>query len=765
MGEASLDERWENLDVLIVDRDPVRRDLVARLARALGARRVEIRHDWPVLDVDTPAERPTVILVDGTLLRRHAFDLARATSAGRLLVALVHEESGATPEFLAAGFGAVLYDPITVVDLERVFALARSILTETADHERRLQLKLSALRQVEAELSLLAEMTPDWLPRSLELLQRILEVPALAIWYVDWQADALVNAGAIGLPEAFIRELERASRGRASTVVHAVLDSLLVPVDMRETTQDKRVLTAAETRRHLGLEAGVVVPIRHAGRIVGLLSIYLARLDDFRRSDLQLYDSAAAALAVAWKIADTRRAILQNQLLYRTLVEEEPIGVLLCSVDGTVRLANGAAARLLGYERPDRLLGLRLPESVRTLAPLPWDEWVQRPIGAVPLERVIPVLSFDKRLRIIEFHARVVELPGEQQRWEPQVQLILDDVTLERRRLMELELLHDLTRMVSEERDLKAAFQMVADRLQREFGYALVGLALLSSDRTRFVGRAVRVEGGLTYNEWRADRGVTGRAVRENRAQLVVDVQQDPDYFAPQPDLQMESEVVAVLRRNGEPIGVLNIESRRGHRLDQEDLRLAMNIAVHLELLMRQVELTEQLERQALSDPLTGLPNRRALQEHVRRALQDRRVEAVSVLLIDFDNFKPLNDTRGHLFGDVVLQAVTERITRSVRPSDLVARYGGDEFAVVLVGVDLPRAEEIAERLREAVASEPFEVRGERVRLTISVGIATYPQHGNGPEALLQAADEALYVAKRHGGNTVSVAGEGPSSI
>jgi len=261
-------------------------------------------------------------------------------------------------------------------------------------------------------------MTPDWLPRSLELLQRILEVPALAIWYVDWQADALVNAGAIGLPEAFIRELERASRGRASTVVHAVLDSLLVPVDMRETTQDKRVLTAAETRRHLGLEAGVVVPIRHAGRIVGLLSIYLARLDDFRRSDLQLYDSAAAALAVAWKIADTRRAILQNQLLYRTLVEEEPIGVLLCSVDGTVRLANGAAARLLGYERPDRLLGLRLPESVRTLAPLPWDEWVQRPIGAVPLERVIPVLSFDKRLRIIEFHARVVELPGEEPLYE-----------------------------------------------------------------------------------------------------------------------------------------------------------------------------------------------------------------------------------------------------------------------------------------------------------------------------------------------------------
>ncbi|MCS7050483.1 MAG: diguanylate cyclase, partial [Thermomicrobium sp.] len=300
----------------------------------------------------------------------------------------------------------------------------------------------------------------------------------------------------------------------------------------------------------------------------------------------------------------------------------------------------------------------------------------------------------------------------------------------------------------------------VAERLQREFGYGLVGLALLSADRTRFVGRAVRVEGGLTYHEWRADRGVTGRAVRENRAQLVPDVREDPDYFAPQPDLPMESEVVAVLRRDGEPIGVLNIESRRGHRLEQEDLRLALNVAVHLELLMRQVELTERLEQQALSDPLTGLPNRRALLEHLGRAMRDRNLESVVVILVDFDGFKTLNDQRGHLFGDAVLQAVAQRLAQSLRPSDLVARYGGDEFAVVLREVPLPVAKEIAERLRQSVARAPVSVGDEEIALTISLGMAAYPEHGETPEALLRAADEALYAAKRHGGNTVVLAGE-----
>ena len=759
-NEATNVERSSDFNLIIIDQDPVRRAAVVRLAEALGVDQVVTLEEWPESFTAACAEKPTVVLVDGALLSRHALDLSTQARSGLLFVAMVHSESGTTPEFLAAGFGAVLYDPITVVDLERIVALAKSVLARERDRERRQLIKLHALRQVEADLTLLAELTPEWLMQSLRLLQRILEVPALAVWRVDWENDMLLNAGAVDLPATFVREIERQAHGRAAELVHRVLESAVRPVDMREGSNDERVVTAAEIRRETGLEAGVVVPIRRAGRVVALLSVYLRRMGDFDRADVQLYDSAAEALAVAWTVAETRRELLLNQQLYRALVEEQPVGIVLCAIDGSVRLANGSAARLLGYERPERLIGVRLPEVVRTLAPLPWDEWCQRPVGAPSVGAVIPVLSLDKRFRILEFHARIVELPGTGARWEPQVQLVLQDVTLERRRLMELELLHDLTRMVGEDRNLDAAFQMVADRLQREFGYGLVGLALLSPDGSRFVGRAVRVEGGLTYNEWRADRGVTGRAVRENRAQFVVDVRQDPDYFDPQPDLQMESEVVAVLRRNGEPIGVLNIESRRGHRLDQEDLRLAQNIAVHLELLMRQVELTEQLERQALSDPLTGLPNRRALLEHLRRALRERRVESVVVILIDFDGFKTLNDEKGHLFGDLMLQAVAQRLAQSLRPSDLVARYGGDEFAVVLADMNVQAAEEVAERLRQRIAGSPFQVHDQLVNLTISLGIAVSPQHGDTPDLLLRAADEALYAAKRRGGNAVALAGK-----
>lgn len=749
-----------DITIAILDTDPVRRDAIVRLARSLGVGSVSVWERWPV-ELGEEYRSPTVVLMDPSLAGRGGLDLVNEIRRGRFLVALGRGEGGATPEILASGFGALLYEPVTAVDLERVLALARSVLARERDRERRQLVKLHALREVESELILLVEYSPDWVNRSLGLLAQILDVPALALWRVEWEENALVNEGAFGLPTPFIEEVERKARGRATALVHKVLESILRPVDMRPDSSDERVVTAAHFRQQLGLEAGVVVPIRRAGQIMALLSIYLRRLEDFDRDDVPLYDAAAEALAAAWAVAEARRDLVVNQQLYRTLVEEQPIGVVLCASDGTVRLANEAAARFLGYDAPQRLIGSRFPELIRALAPVPWDEWTQRSPAAPSVEMIIPVLGLDKRLRMLEFHVRVIELPGRAGRWEPAVQLVLEDVTLARRRLMELELLHDLTRMVSEERDLDAAFAMVADRLQREFGYGLVGLAVLSADGMRFLGRAVRVEGGLAYNEWRADRGVTGRAVRENRAQLVVDVRADPDYFDPQPDLPMESEVVAVLRRNGRPIGVLNIESRKGHRLDQEDLRLALNVAVHLELLMQQVELTEQLERQALSDPLTGLPNRRALLDHLRRLLADRQAEPVALILIDFDGFKVLNDERGHLFGDAVLQAVAQRLVQSVRPSDLIARYAGDEFAVVLAGVEPRIAREVAERLRVAVGSSPVMVGEEPVRLTISLGIAWAPQCGETPDALIRAADETLYLAKRRGGNAAMVYGEG----
>ncbi|MFN3335915.1 MAG: ggdef domain protein, partial [Thermomicrobium sp.] len=276
-NEAIGVERSGDLELIIIDRDPVRRAAVARLAEALGIGQVVTLEEWPGAFTAAFVEKPTIVLVDGELLSRHALDLSTQTLSGHLFVAMVHGDSGTTPEFLAAGFGAVLYDPITVVDLERIVALARSVLAREHDRERRQLVKLHALRQVEADLTLLAELTPEWLIRSLRLLQRILDVPALAVWRVDWENDSLLNEGAVGLPESFVREVERQAHGRAAELVHRVLESAIRPVDMREGSNDERVVTAPEIRRETGLEAGVVVPIRRAGRVVSLLSGYMRR--------------------------------------------------------------------------------------------------------------------------------------------------------------------------------------------------------------------------------------------------------------------------------------------------------------------------------------------------------------------------------------------------------------------------------------------------------------------------------------------------------
>src|SRR5262245_59513425 len=160
----------------------------------------------------------------------------------------------------------------------------------------------------------------------------------------------------------------------------------------------------------------------------------------------------------------------------------------------------------------------------------------------------------------------------------------------------------------------------------------------------------------------------------------------------------------------------------------------------------------------ALTDPLTGLSNRRYLETHLRALIEQARTAArpLSVLLADVDSFKAINDTYGHDAGDSVLRELAARLRRNVRSIDLACRIGGEEFVVVLPDIGLDRAREAAERLRACVAGEVFQADGgARLRVTASVGIATLDGPHDCAEALLKRADQALYTAKRGGRNRV----------
>ena len=170
----------------------------------------------------------------------------------------------------------------------------------------------------------------------------------------------------------------------------------------------------------------------------------------------------------------------------------------------------------------------------------------------------------------------------------------------------------------------------------------------------------------------------------------------------------------------------------------------------------RQKYEADALVAEARTDALTGLKNRRSFDEELHRqfAQRQRQGTVFSLLLIDLDHFKQVNDTHGHLSGDLVLQSVARLLTKTLREMDLVYRYGGDEFAVICPGSRLHEATTAAERIRQTVAKSPVLLKTGSTTVTLSVGVAEV-DGSEIADGMLQHADEALYAAKQAGRNQV----------
>ncbi|MHB0995312.1 MAG: GGDEF domain-containing protein [Elusimicrobiales bacterium] len=187
----------------------------------------------------------------------------------------------------------------------------------------------------------------------------------------------------------------------------------------------------------------------------------------------------------------------------------------------------------------------------------------------------------------------------------------------------------------------------------------------------------------------------------------------------------------------------------------------AARFAAEIAFALKRVILFRQVEWLSLTDGLTGLWRRSALDEKVREEL--RRAAAfkttVGFMIADIDHFKRLNDTYGHQFGDAVLRRVAQLLRAGVYETDFVGRYGGEEFGIVLPRADSAGVMRKAETMRARIAAETFSQGLEKVNLTISIGIAHFPRDGSTPEELIAAADKALYAAKEGGRDRVTDAG------
>ncbi len=227
----------------------------------------------------------------------------------------------------------------------------------------------------------------------------------------------------------------------------------------------------------------------------------------------------------------------------------------------------------------------------------------------------------------------------------------------------------------------------------------------------------------------------------------------------------VEINVELVHDKNGAPWHIQSVVTDISQRKQAEEAAQEASGALkrtneQLSLRVAEVErLQAELREQALRDPLTGLYNRRYLSETMEREIERarRENEPLSVMVSDIDHFKRINDTYGHTIGDRFLMEIARLMKRHTRASDIVCRYGGEEFLLVLPGTDMDCAERRAEELRQMCAEITIPQDGQDLRVTLSFGVATFPMHGQAGEEIIIKADTALYQSKNMGRNRVTV--------
>ena len=225
-------------------------------------------------------------------------------------------------------------------------------------------------------------------------------------------------------------------------------------------------------------------------------------------------------------------------------------------------------------------------------------------------------------------------------------------------------------------------------------------------------------------------------------------------------ELGASASICVPLLAQGELLGVLHLKVGAHGRSFDTRFRFVMTVAEHVSLAIANLKLRETLRSQSIRDPLTGLFNRRYMEESLEREMRRaaRGHHPVGIIMLDLDDFKGFNDSHGHDAGDTLLRMTATTLQRSVRAEDIACRYGGEEFALILPEASLLDSVSRAEAICESVRALAIEHRRQQVTgITISAGVAVYPEHGPTGHAVLRAADAALYQAKIGGRDCVYV--------
>lgn len=320
-----------------------------------------------------------------------------------------------------------------------------------------------------------------------------------------------------------------------------------------------------------------------------------------------------------------------------------------------------------------------------------------------------------------------------------------------------LSLLFEITRTINAETDLESILAAVPARIGTTLGFEQMAVLLRDEDSGEFVVRGAHgIAGDAVGVRFAGDDPISGTAAASGQPLVIPDTSRDPRYSHFQGRHRIDGAFASVpMVVQGRVVGLFNVLRPGGRGIPDADLRLLTSLASYAGLAIAHAEMNQRLRQMAVTDELTGLSNRRALVERAAREVEKSRTggRPLAALMLDLDHFKRVNDELGHLVGDGVLRKVAQALRAKVPEGGVLARYGGEEFLVLLP--DTPRMQGlvVAEGLRAALAAADLPRP-----LTLSVGVAVFPEDANDEGGLLGAADRALLEAKRGGRDRVVAA-------
>jgi diguanylate cyclase (GGDEF)-like protein len=335
-----------------------------------------------------------------------------------------------------------------------------------------------------------------------------------------------------------------------------------------------------------------------------------------------------------------------------------------------------------------------------------------------------------------------------------------------RKTAQRLAILTDIVKTANSILEPRKVIELIMAKIQQLIASEAWSMLMVDEEKQELTFELALGEKGRDVSSFRVKmgEGIAGWVAQTGKPTIVNDTSRDPRFarrFDSQTQFQTRSILCAPLISRGRTIGVVQVINKRGGKFTQADLEVLLTLVEPCAIAIENAILFQRTEQLTITDDLTKLFNSRYLNLYIGREIKrcKRHGIPLSVIFLDLDGFKSVNDAYGHLAGSRTLTEVGGILVEAVRESDILARYGGDEFVVVLPETPPSGALVIAERIRKAIESHSFlKDQGLEARISASFGIASYPDHALTPEGLIQKADQAMYRVKERDKNGIEVA-------